>query len=319
MSTPDPLLQQLVALDTVSPLTPEAELKAGELLAEWGLTKGATGPFWYRCYNSSSLWIYSHIDTKPPGDLLRWQSSPFEISMRDGRLYGLGISDAKFQLLNALRLSAAHRLNIVVDGGEECGDLSAAQFLAERGVQALVIADGSAEDGQTYCGTMGQYDGTITLESRLGPIHPGRQLRPYIRDALRRLLDDIATSRLHANITGISTPETVRSLTAESCTVRFDLRFGPDNAQRARNFVEKWNAKLRQTYGFLGRDEPLFGPRASFSSPMGSVLSDKTRVLVVPGAVPDNGNHQPNEWIYEHQIGKHEVLLRSALSSIRLI
>jgi acetylornithine deacetylase/succinyl-diaminopimelate desuccinylase-like protein len=310
------LLRQLVALDTVSPLTPEAELRADEWLSQWGLTKGATEPFWYRCYDSSSIWIYSHIDTKPPGDLSQWRSPPFELSTREGRLHGLGISDAKFQLLNALRVSAAHRLNIVVDGGEECGDLSAARFLAERGVQTLVIVDGSAEAGQTYCGTMGQYDGTIVLESRLGPIHPGRQVRPYIRDALRRLLDDIAASGLHANITGISTPQTVRSLTAESCTVRFDLRFGPDSAERARHFVEKWNAILRQAYGFLGRDEPLFGARASFSSPMGSVLSDRTRVLVVPGAIPDNGNHQPNEWIYEHQIGKHEALLISAISSI---
>ena len=44
---------------------------------------------------AKSIMISSHTDTMPAGDLSQWESDPFTLSIRDGKAYGLGISDDK--------------------------------------------------------------------------------------------------------------------------------------------------------------------------------------------------------------------------------
>lgn len=40
-----------------------------------------------------TIWIVSHIDTVPPGDLDLWNTDPFKVTIKDGRLYGRGTED----------------------------------------------------------------------------------------------------------------------------------------------------------------------------------------------------------------------------------
>ncbi|MES2939370.1 MAG: M20/M25/M40 family metallo-hydrolase [Pseudomonadota bacterium] len=310
------LLRELVALDTASPMAPPALDAAGRFLARWGLRKSDDGPFWLRRRPGTDVWIYSHIDTKPAGDAGAWGSAPLVLTRSGARLVGLGVSDAKFQLLNALRAGSEFGLNILVDGGEECGDLSAARFLAAQDCGVLVLADGSGTDGQTFCGTMGQMDGEIAIASGLKPVHPGRARRVHIAKQLGELLQDMRADGSRINLTGLGAPVTERSLTTEACSVRFDLRYGPADQPAADAFTAKWDARLRQHYAPLGRDDARFGPRAAFSSPMGSVLGTDVAVVVVPGGRPDNGNHQPDEWIDAAQIQLHDELLRRVLAAL---
>lgn len=313
-------LEELVALNTVSPLGDIALRQAGHFLKRWALRRG-NGHFWTRRFNDSGVWLYSHIDTKPEGVLEAWKYDPFVLTADAGRLVGLGVSDAKFQLLNALDISTQFEVNIIVDGAEEVGGQDAAHYLKTQNPCLLVIADGSSANDETYCGTMGQIDGSIRLRTGNARIHPGRERRPALARELSQLLQEVASGDIYLNLTGLTAPQSIRSLTLEECDVRFDLRFGAENQAGVERFLARWNPDIRQHYGALGRSDATIGPRASFSCPLGSTLGCDLCVAVVAGALPANGNHQPNEWIGIEQIEAHRAKLsrvvRTALQAGR--
>ena len=94
---------------------------------------------------------YGHFDVQPPPPLEEWESEPFDVSVRDGWLYGRGIADDKGQLYMLLKaaeeLAAAGALpvnvRVVCDGEEEVGGHSVVDFIAadERGADACVVYD----------------------------------------------------------------------------------------------------------------------------------------------------------------------------------
>jgi acetylornithine deacetylase/succinyl-diaminopimelate desuccinylase-like protein len=67
--------------------------------------------------SDKTLLIYNHYDVQPPEPLELWDSPPFEPQVRDGKLYGRGVSDDKGQL--TARLHAIDAL-LAVDGELPC-------------------------------------------------------------------------------------------------------------------------------------------------------------------------------------------------------
>ena len=94
---------------------------------------------------------YGHFDVQPPAPLELWQSEPFDLTQRDGRLYARGVADDKGQLFMLLKAAEALaregslpvNLRFCCDGEEETGGHSIVDFLAadERGGDACVIFD----------------------------------------------------------------------------------------------------------------------------------------------------------------------------------
>jgi acetylornithine deacetylase/succinyl-diaminopimelate desuccinylase-like protein len=77
-----------------------------------------------------TLLFYDHYDVQPAEPLAEWTAPPFELTQRDGRLYGRGTGDNKGDLITriaAIRLlSDAHgglpcRVRFLVEGEEEVG------------------------------------------------------------------------------------------------------------------------------------------------------------------------------------------------------
>ena len=95
-----------------------------------------------------TLLIYNHYDVQPPEPLELWESPPFEPSLREGKLYGRGVSDDKGHI--AARLFAIDsiletegdlpcNIKFIIEGEEETASKNLYQFVTDH--QDVLSAD----------------------------------------------------------------------------------------------------------------------------------------------------------------------------------
>ncbi len=98
-----------------------------------------------------TIMLYAHHDVQPPGPAELWDSSPFEPTERNGRLFGRGTSDDKSGIVVHLGAIRAHGgtppvgVKVFVEGEEEIGSAHLVDFLSQYtellSSDAIVIAD----------------------------------------------------------------------------------------------------------------------------------------------------------------------------------
>src|SRR6185312_7381467 len=85
---------------------------------------------WLHAPGAPTILVYGHYDVQPPDRLDAWNSPPFEPALRDGRLWGRGVSDNKGPMLIPLKVAEAFMetagrlpLNVrfLIEGEEEVG------------------------------------------------------------------------------------------------------------------------------------------------------------------------------------------------------
>ncbi len=113
-----------------------------------------------------TILLYAHHDVQPvgeEGDESVWESAPFEPTVRGGRLYGRGAADDKAgvmahvgalrALTEALGTDFDLGVNLFIEGEEEAGSRSFAQFLHENAdalrADVIVVADSGNWDAVT--------------------------------------------------------------------------------------------------------------------------------------------------------------------------
>jgi acetylornithine deacetylase/succinyl-diaminopimelate desuccinylase-like protein len=103
--------------------------------------------------SAPTILCYAHFDVQPPDPLELWESPPFELTQRDGRLYARGVADDKgnlFVLVEAARQLAEEgalpvNVRFAFDGEEEIGGTSVVDWVdADSGrADAAMILDGA--------------------------------------------------------------------------------------------------------------------------------------------------------------------------------
>ncbi|GEP48396.1 dipeptidase [Microbacterium saccharophilum] len=110
-----------------------------------------------------TILLYAHHDVQPVGDEALWETPPFEPTVRDGRLYGRGSADDKAgvmahvgalrALVEALGADFDLGVNLFIEGEEEAGSASFAQFLRDNAealrADVIVVADSGNWDAVT--------------------------------------------------------------------------------------------------------------------------------------------------------------------------
>ncbi|MBP2707794.1 M20/M25/M40 family metallo-hydrolase [Microbispora sp. RL4-1S] len=314
-------LSRLVALDTVSPIDDEQLERCAAELSRYGCRPVGDRLFAFGD-PAAPVWLYGHLDTKPIGSRTAWNTEPLTLTERDGMLYGLGVSDSKFQLLNALSVADPARHFVLIDTSEETdGAPGAAAFVARHLPATLLICDGARGDADLYAGYSGQADGVFHLRTGRATHHPARP-GGDAADLLRALLVAVAGCP-RFTLTGITAPHTERSLAVQEIDVRFDIRYGPDEEPAVDALLEAWPHTSRQSMAPVAGARAISVPGlvtgglAPFSNRLGQLGPLKVdRLVVVPGAEPDNRNHQPNEFIHIGQIEHHQDVLRRVLDAL---
>jgi acetylornithine deacetylase/succinyl-diaminopimelate desuccinylase-like protein len=88
---------------------------------------------WLGAPRAPTILVYGHYDVQPPDPLEKWQSEPFQPEVRDGRLYGRGVSDDKGPMLIPIKVAQAFfattgmlpiNVKFLFEGEEEIGSPS---------------------------------------------------------------------------------------------------------------------------------------------------------------------------------------------------
>jgi len=105
-------------------------------------TEGAPVVYGERSGQSNkTLLIYNHYDVQPPEPIELWESPPFEPTLRDGKLYGRGVSDDKGQLVSRLFAIDALleidgelpcNIKFIIEGEEETSSVHLHEFILKN-------------------------------------------------------------------------------------------------------------------------------------------------------------------------------------------
>ncbi|MDR3144494.1 MAG: M20/M25/M40 family metallo-hydrolase [Puniceicoccales bacterium] len=168
--------------------------------------------------NRPTILVYGHYDVQPADDLELWDSDPFTLVERGGRLYGRGASDNKgghSAMLLAIgdTLAAGEKifanLKFVIEGEEEIGSCSMPRFLREMrdelGADFAIVADTWSLDEKNIVittGLRGLVGCEISVRGCSSDIHSG--YGGCIPNAIGALAD--ICSSLHANGGAINIP-----------------------------------------------------------------------------------------------------------------
>jgi len=114
--------------------------------------------------SSKNLFVVTHMDTVPEGDIKAWKYPPYEPIVIDGRVYGRGSEDNGQELIASLfglkallenGISPECNIGLVFVSDEEHGNTHGIDFLMEKGIfkkgDLAVVPDHGEGDGSAIC------------------------------------------------------------------------------------------------------------------------------------------------------------------------
>lgn len=166
-----------------------------------------------------TILLYNHYDVQPPEPLELWHTSPFEPTVRDGKLYARGVSDNKAEIASRLTAIRALRavygelpitLRWIIEGEEEIG--SPHFGVIAKNYSQLLQAEGCLWEGSGFdptdrpqlgLGTKGLLYVQLDIQCTGIDAHSGSA--PILPSAAWKLVQALATLRTpegHISIPG---------------------------------------------------------------------------------------------------------------------
>lgn len=111
--------------------------------------------------SSRSLWIMSHTDVVPEGDLKKWTSDPWEIKVEGDKIFGRGVEDNQQGIVASLimakalieaNVKPAYDIAMLFVADEEVGSTYGIKYILEKSdifkkEDLIIIPDGGLSDG----------------------------------------------------------------------------------------------------------------------------------------------------------------------------
>ncbi|MGH7582415.1 MAG: dipeptidase [Gemmatimonadales bacterium] len=134
--------------------------------------------------------VYGHYDVQPPDPLDKWDTPPFEPTVRDGRLYARGVSDDKGPMLIPIKVAEAFfasgsalpiNVKFLIEGEEEIGSPNLEAFVAAHrdllAADVVLSADGAMwriDEPSLTVSNRGLVGLELTLTGAARDLHSGR-------------------------------------------------------------------------------------------------------------------------------------------------
>ncbi|MBN1348708.1 M20 family metallo-hydrolase [candidate division KSB1 bacterium] len=111
---------------------------------------------------AKTIWLMSHLDIVPPGDAGLWDTDPYKVVVKDGKLYGRGVEDNQQGLVASLfaikalqdeKLVQAYDVGLAIVADEETGSHKGLGYVLEQRPQLfrkedlIIIPDAGNGDG----------------------------------------------------------------------------------------------------------------------------------------------------------------------------
>jgi acetylornithine deacetylase/succinyl-diaminopimelate desuccinylase-like protein len=145
---------------------------------------------WLEAGEGPTILVYGHYDVQPPDPIEQWQTPPFDPEIRDGRIYGRGVSDDKGPSCIALETMAALlaiesrlpvNVKVLLEGEEELGSPTLGDLCGRHAdllrCDAVLSADGASwrPDLPTVnVGSRGNAGFECTVTTAAKDLHSGR-------------------------------------------------------------------------------------------------------------------------------------------------
>jgi succinyl-diaminopimelate desuccinylase len=111
--------------------------------------------------SSKTVWVMTHMDVVPPGDLSQWKGDPFKAWVEEGRIFGRGVEDNQQDMVASLyaikafqaeNIRPSHNVGIALVADEETGSLKGIDYVlnhskAFRKEDLIIVPDAGNKDG----------------------------------------------------------------------------------------------------------------------------------------------------------------------------
>jgi succinyl-diaminopimelate desuccinylase len=112
--------------------------------------------------SEKTIWLMAHMDVVPEGDLKKWDTNPWDVVVRDGKIFGRGTEDNQQSLTGSIFTAIAflnegiqpeYDLGLILVADEETGSGKGLDYVIEnhpdliRGNDLIIVPDAGEPDG----------------------------------------------------------------------------------------------------------------------------------------------------------------------------